>query len=323
VTRGIVSAVGRQPDLDHPMIYIQTDAPINRGNSGGALVDRDGNLVGINTFIYTQGGGSEGLGFAIPEPAVRFVYQELKQHGHVRRTVIGANAQTITPPLAAGLRLPQDWGVVISDVIPGSPADKAGIKPKDVVLAIDNRVIDSLPRFVASLFLHRHDEPVTIDILRGGETLKFHVAAVEAHEEFDALSDSIDPQKSLVAPLGIFALDVDRSLAESLADLRSSNGVIVAGKVDYAPAIDAGLLAGDVIRSVNGSMLTGTADLRARLERFKNGDAVVLEVERQGKYQSSRLRWSREDDGVSALQCPTTIGTCSDHREHLPAKARN
>src|SRR5262249_33730357 len=160
ITRGIVSAVGRQPELDRPMIYIQTDAPINPGNSGGALVNRDGDLVGINTFILSKSGGSEGLGFAVPQPTVRFVYEELKRHGRVRRTVIGANAQTITPTLAAGLKLPQDWGVVISDVVPGGPADAAGLKVKDVVLAIDNRNIDSLPRFTAALYLHLHDQPV-------------------------------------------------------------------------------------------------------------------------------------------------------------------
>jgi len=84
LTKGIVSAVGRQPELDRPMVYIQTDAPINPGNSGGPLIDRGGNLVGINTFIFTSGGGSEGLGFAIPEPIVRFAYQEIKAHGSVR-----------------------------------------------------------------------------------------------------------------------------------------------------------------------------------------------------------------------------------------------
>ena len=88
VTKGIVSAVGRQPDLDRPMVYVQTDAPINPGNSGGPLVDRDGNLIGINTFIYTSGGGSEGLGFAVPEPIVRFAYKEIKEHGSVRPITI-------------------------------------------------------------------------------------------------------------------------------------------------------------------------------------------------------------------------------------------
>lgn len=285
VTTGIVSAVGRQPELDHPMIYIQTDAPINPGNSGGALVDRDGSLVGINTFIFTQGGGSEGLGFAVPEPTVRFVYEELKRYGHVRQTVIGANAQTITPTLAAGLKLPQDWGVVVSDVIPGGPADKAGLKTKDVVVAVDNRVIDSLPKFAASLFLHRHDELVQMDVLRGPETSKLYIPAIEAHGGVESLSDLIDPQKSLIASLGIFVLDLNKAVAESVSGLRSSAGAIVAGKVDYTPAIDADLAVGDVIRSVNGILLANSDDLRSELERFKVGDAVVLQVERQGTYQ--------------------------------------
>jgi len=285
ISRGIVSALGRQVDPDNPMIYIQTDAPINPGNSGGALVDRDGNLVGINTFIFTQGGGSEGLGFAIPEPTVRFVYQELKDHGRVRQTVIGANAQTITPTLAAGLQLPQDWGVIISDVLPGGPADKAGVKPRDIVVAVDTRAIDSLPKFAASLYLHPHDRAVEMDVLRGSETSKLYVPALEAPRGIDRLSDLIDPQKSLVAPLGIFVLDLNGALADALPNLRSSSGIVVAARVDYSPAIDADLDLGDVIRSVNGVKVAGATDFRAELDRFRPGDAVVLEVERQGKFQ--------------------------------------
>lgn len=285
VTRGIVSAVGRQPELDHPMIYIQTDAPINPGNSGGALVDRDGNLVGINTFIYTESGGSEGLGFAIPEPTVRFVCEELRQYGHVRQTVIGAYAQTITSNLAAGLKLPRDWGVIISDVVPGGPADGAGLKPKDIVVAIDNREIDSLPKFAASLFLHRHDEPVQMDVLRKGEISKLYIPAVQGHGGVESLSDLIDPQSGLIGPLGIFVVELNESSAASLPKLRSSAGVIVAGKVDYTPAVDADLAIGDVIRSINGLHLIGANDLRAELERFKAGDPVVLEIERAGTYQ--------------------------------------
>ncbi len=163
VTMGIISAPGRQPDLDQPMVYIQTDAAINPGNSGGALVDRDGNLIGINTFIYSRSGGSEGLGFAIPEPTVRFVFEELKQYGRVRRNVIGANAQTITPTLGAGLKLPQDWGVLISDVLPNGPAEKAGLAAQDIVTSIDGVIIDSLPKFTARLYLHPHNLPIRLE----------------------------------------------------------------------------------------------------------------------------------------------------------------
>ena len=285
VTKGIVSALGRQQDIDSPMIYVQTDAPINPGNSGGALVDRDGNLVGMNTFIYSQGGGSEGLGFAIPEPTVRFVYQELKDHGHVRQTVIGANAQTITLQLAAGLKLSQDWGVIVSDVVPGGPADKAGLKTKDIVVAVDGREIDSLPKFAASLFLHRHDEPVQMDVMRNGEATKLYIPAIQAQAGAENLADMVDPEKGLIGPLGIFGLELNDSIADAVPNLRSSAGVIVAGKVDYTPAIDADLVVGDVIRSINGVRLAGTSDLRSELQRFRAGDAVVLEVERQGTYR--------------------------------------
>src|SRR5580698_7341668 len=156
VTKGIVSAVGRQPELDRPMVYIQTDAPINPGNSGGPLVDRGGNLIGINTFIYTQGGGSEGLGFAIPEPIVQFAYAELKEFGSVPPITINCHAQSITPDLAEAMKLKQNWGVILSDVEPGGPAAAAGLKPRDLVTTIDGFPIDSLPQYTAFLYLHPH-----------------------------------------------------------------------------------------------------------------------------------------------------------------------
>lgn len=285
VTRGIVSALGRQQDLDHPMIYVQTDAPINPGNSGGALVDRDGNLVGINTFIYSQGGGSEGLGFAIPEPTVRFVFQELKQYGHVRQTVIGAKAQTITSTIAAGLKLSQDWGVVISDVDPGGPAEKAGLQAKDIVVSVDNRVIDSLPKFAASLFLHPHHQLVEMDVLRDGQTWKLYIPAMQAASGVDSLADRIDPRQGLIGPLGIFVIELDKSVTDMRPGLRSSAGLIVVGTVDYTPAIETDLAVGDVIRSINGLRVIGTKDVRSALEHGKPGDPIVLEVERQGAFQ--------------------------------------
>ena len=128
VTLGIVSSVWRQPDPDQPMVYVQTDAPINHGSSGGPLVDLDGYVVGLNTFILSESGGSEGLGFAIPAAAVKFVYEELRKYGYVHRTEIGVGVQEITPTLSGGLALAQNWGVVISDVEPGGPADAAGLR---------------------------------------------------------------------------------------------------------------------------------------------------------------------------------------------------
>jgi serine protease Do len=108
---GVVSAAARQPDSNSPMVYVQSDAPINPGSSGGPLVNVDGELVGINTFILTQGGGNEGLGFAIPSAVVAFAYPQLRKYGHVHRGEIGIAVQAITPTLAAGLKLPIEWGV--------------------------------------------------------------------------------------------------------------------------------------------------------------------------------------------------------------------
>jgi len=144
VTVGVVSSVARQPDPTKAMVYIQTGAPIKRGNSEGPLVDVDGSVVRINTFIVSGSGGSEGLGFAIPARVVKFVYDSLKKYGRVHRSEIDAGVQTITPSLAAGLSQKQSWGVLVSDVTPGGPAEAAGLKIGDVVLAADERAMDTL-----------------------------------------------------------------------------------------------------------------------------------------------------------------------------------
>lgn len=284
ITRGIVSAVGRQIDSDRPMVYIQTDAPINPGNSGGALIDREGNLVGINTFIFTNGGGSEGLGFAIPEPTVRFAYHEFKEHGRIRRTVIGANAQTITPDLASALKLPREWGVIISDVLPQGPGAKAGLKARDIVVTLDGHPIDSLPKFTAWLYLHKHDEVVQMEVLRDTQTVKLLIPAIEAPKGMDRLADLIDPQKSLINSLGVFFLDLNSTIAESLPDLRSTSGALAIARVEYMPRFDADLKVGDVVRSINGIPISSTADLRSQLAKLKARDAVALEVEREGQF---------------------------------------
>ena len=285
VTKGIISAVGRQPEVDRPMVYVQTDAPINPGNSGGPLVDRNGNLVGINTFIVTSGGGSEGLGFAIPEPIVRFVYHELKEHGIVPNVTIGAHAQSITPALAAGLKLPQNWGVILSDIDAGGPAAAAGLRQRDVVTAIDGARIDSLPKYTARLYVHPRNTPIRIDVLRDGKPVTVSVTAVAAPPMIDNLSDVIDPRKDLIATLGVFVIDLKQSPVAAMLNLRSENGVLVAGVLGGEPATAADLAAGDVIRAINGTPLENSQQLRQTLAGLKPGDAVVLEVERQSVLQ--------------------------------------
>src|SRR6202022_241322 len=153
VTFGLVSSVGRQIDPDSPMIYIQTDAPINPGNSGGPLVNVDGEVVGVNTFILTQSGGNEGLGFAIPSNVVNVAYRQLRKFGHLHRAEIGIGIQTITPSMAAALSLPRTYGVVVSDVLPGSPAEAAGVQIGDVLAAVDGKSADNLPLVAFHFYL--------------------------------------------------------------------------------------------------------------------------------------------------------------------------
>ena len=171
------------------MFYIQTDAPINRGNSGGPLVDVDGYLVGINTFILSSSGGSEGLGFAIPARIVNFVSRRLRKYGHVDRSEIGATATAITPLLAEGLKLPVDSGVMISDVKPGGPAESAGMKIEDIVLSVDGRAIHSLPVLSARLYLHPTDEPMTVEVLRGTQRITMRIPVVAERHDVDRLLD--------------------------------------------------------------------------------------------------------------------------------------
>ena len=216
VTLGVVSAVARQADPDVPSVYIQTDAPINPGNSGGPLVNTNGELVGINTFILTESGGSQGLGFAIPSSVVEFVYHELRKYGRVHRSVIGAELQEITPDLAAGLGLKKARGVVVADVDPDGPADKAGLQIQDILLSLDGRAIGSVPLAEMIVSTRPAGAEVKAVVMRGDQTLTLTIPVTEQKNDVDELGDLVDPQKDLVAKLGVFAVQIDDDLAKQL-----------------------------------------------------------------------------------------------------------
>jgi serine protease Do len=280
VTMGVVSAVSRQPDPTKPLPYIQTDAPINPGNSGGPLVDMNGSVVGINTFILSEGGGSEGLGFAIPARIVDFVYHSLRKYGHVHRTEIGADAQEVTSTMAEGLHLAQRWGVIIADVKPDGPAATAGLKVQDIVLAADDRRIDTLPALSSALYLHRLDKVLKLEILRGDERKTLYVPAIEERDPMDQLFDAADPEKSLISRLGILGTDLTPDLRKQLGSLRISSGVIVLGRAADLITPETGLQTGDIIHSLNTTPITSMDELRSAVQKLKTGAAVVLQVER-------------------------------------------
>ncbi len=285
VTSGVVSSIARQVDPDRPMVYIQTDAPINPGNSGGPLVDIDGNIVGISTFILTEGGGNEGLGFAIPSSVVRRIYEQLRKQGHVHREVIGASVQTITPTLAAGLGLPQDYGVIVSDVTPGGPADGAGLKVQDVVLTLDGQPVVNVPQFDYAFEYRMDPAPLHLEVLRSMEKVTLDIPVVEQQDDMDRLADSLDKLKDLVPQLGFLGVQIDKKISALVPDLRMASGVIVAARTTFGATVDSGLETGDVIHALNGTTIISLDALNAALKPIKPGDPVVLQIERDGQLQ--------------------------------------
>jgi serine protease Do len=283
VSMGIVSSVARQIKPDDFMVYIQTDAPINPGNSGGPLVDADGNVMGINTFILSQSGGSEGLGFAIPSNIIKNVFEQLRDAGHVHRGEIGVFVQTITPPLAAALTLPQDWGVMLSDVTPDGPADKAGLKSGDIVLSLNGKTMENARQLDVNLYRYKLGDKVKVQVLRGDEKLTFPVAVSERDDDPQRFADMVDPVKNIVPQLGILGIAIDKNVTQLLPDLRRSIGVVVAARSGESPYSGDSLSLGDVIYEVNGTPVSSIDALRAALDKLKENDPLALLVERDGR----------------------------------------
>jgi serine protease Do len=284
VTMGVVSAVGRQLKPEDRMVYIQTDASINPGNSGGALVNADGEVVGINTLIYSQSGGNEGISFAAPSNIVRHVVDEIRQHGRVRRGESGIYAQTITPLLASGLNLRRDRGVILGDVDPDGPAAFSGLLVGDIVLRINGKPVENGRQLDVNLYRAPVGEPVTLDVVRGAGELSISVPVGERPDNPERFSDLVDPDKNRIDRLGVLGVEVDASLQGLIPWSRKSGGVLVAARAADSPAAgEGGLVAGDIIQSVNGIEVTTLEDLKAAAAARKPGDSVVLQVNRRGR----------------------------------------
>jgi serine protease Do len=283
VSLGVISAVARQLEPESPMIYIQTDASINPGSSGGPLVDLHGRIVGINTMIISQAGGNEGLSFSAPSNIVRTVYEQIRKSGRVLRGDIGVRAQTLTPVLAAGLQLGRYSGVLLSDVTPGSPAARAGLRPGDLVLGLDGKPLENGRQFQVRLYRYAPGDVVSLDILRDGQSRKVSVAIIERPEPAAGFAPRLDPAENLVPRLGILGLNLDSGMADMLPALRVRSGVLVAATVEGPIDAPGGLQAGDIIYAVNRTFVAKLSELQTAVEELKPGDAVVLHLERRGE----------------------------------------
>ena len=281
VSLGVVSAVARQLKPEDAMIYIQTDAAINPGNSGGPLVDTQGRMVGLSTMIFSQSGGNEGIGFAIPSNIVKPICEQLVRNGRVHRGWISARAQTVTPALARGLSLSQDDGVILADVLPEGTAAKAGLRVGDLVLTLDRRPMQNARQFEVNLYRRAVGETVTLGIRRGDSTLTIPVPVVERIEDPDRFAGLVTPDRNLIPRLGILGIEIDAAVLRLLPSLRGEDGVVVASRATLAPPD--GPEPGDVIYAVNGVSIRGLAELRSAVDKLPKGEPVVLQVERNSQ----------------------------------------
>jgi serine protease Do len=283
ITMGIVSSVARQVEPDAPMVYIQTDAAINPGNSGGPLVDLEGRVVGLNTFILSRSGGSEGLGFAIPSNIVRAVYEQLKASGRVRRGSLGLGTQTITATLAGALRLGRDWGVVVADVLPHGPGAEAGVRAGDIVLTLDGKMMENARQLDVNVYRHRIGDSVRLGILRGNDTIELTARVAERTDDSTRFLGLVSPDRNVVPRLGILALDIDPKVAAMIPPLRMPGGVLIAAANTASSRGDEVFQPGDVVHAVNGAAIKDLASLRAVVDKLKPGEAAAFHVERRGE----------------------------------------
>lgn len=282
VTTGIVSATGRVIGAGPYDDFIQTDAPINPGNSGGPLVNMRGEVIGINTAIVAMG---QGLGFAIPSNLAAVVIAQLKEKGQVTRGWIGITIQAVTPDIAGAMGLKDTRGALVSSVVAGSPAERAGIKQGDVIIAFDGKEIrdlNDLPRIVADTPVGKQ---VNVDLLRDGKKQSPALTVAEMKE--DGTSPAEGPAVEFP---GMEVAEITPQLAMQL-QLEKAEGVIVTRVRAGSPAEDAGIRRGDVIVEFNRQPVRDMKDYREALRGAGKADRVLVLLERQGRriYTSIRL----------------------------------
>jgi serine protease Do len=280
---GVVSAVERQLSPDDPRVFIQTDASMNPGNSGGPLVDLDGNLLGVNTMILTLSGGSEGLGFAVPLDVVRRAYPALRDHGGVSRPRMGIQPRTLTADLVSGLGLKVRQGALVEDVEPFGPAASAGLLPGDVIVSLGAAPVHSVRDLYRAEYALSAGAEVELAVMRGANARLLRVTPGAARENPPAISAAgVTEKDNLVFRLGIYGDSLTPATASTLGGLRGGPGVLVLALAGVGLAAEKPLQVGDVVHAVNSTAVDAVESLRAALESVPGGAPIVLQIERAG-----------------------------------------
>lgn len=289
VTAGIISARSRDIQAGPYDDFLQTDASINRGNSGGPMFNLDGEVIGINTAIFSPSGGSVGIGFAIPSNVAEPVIRQLIEHGEVRRGWLGVRIQTVTDELAESFGLDEPRGALVAEVMEGGPAAAADIQKGDVILAFDGKPVDEmreLPRIVADTTVGR---AVPVEIWRGNReiTIQVEVGSLDEGEEQVASRSpgrSMTPRTLTIDPLGLTVAELDDKLRERFDFSPDDAGVVVTDVDAEGAAAEKGVRPGDLIVEVGQEEVNAPADVAARIDdaRKAGRKSVLLLVEGQG-----------------------------------------
>jgi serine protease Do len=301
VTTGIISARGRDINAGPYDDFLQTDAPINRGNSGGPMFNLDGEVIGIATAIFSPSGGSVGIGFAIPSNSAEPVIRQLLEHGEVRRGWLGVRIQTVTEEIAETLGLKEPIGALVASVIPDGPAEKAGIKPGDVIIEFDGTLVEQmrkLPRIVADTEVG-NAVPVKVWRDNGEVDVKVTIAVLEEGEEevAEETSEGESPGgKTTIEDLGLTVASIDARLREQYELDNETKGVVVTEVDPAGPSAAKGIREGDVIVEVSQNEVNTPAELAERIKEAREAGRrlVLLLIEGEGGLRFVTVRIDEE-----------------------------
>ncbi|MCB9947285.1 MAG: DegQ family serine endoprotease [Rhodospirillaceae bacterium] len=300
VTAGIISAIARDINAGPYDDFIQTDASINRGNSGGPMFNTDGEVIGINTAIFSPSGGSVGIGFAIPSSLARSVIDQIREYGRTRRGWLGVRIQTVTEEIAESLDLEAPRGALVASVTPDGPAADAGIEPGDVILEFDGQAVPEmrrLPRLVADTEV---DKRVLVRVWRRGEMVDVEVVLGELEQaEDDGLIAAVPTEPDAGRTLDDLGLTLESMSPELQGqfDLPEGDGVVITAVEPGSPAAEKGLVEGEVILEVGQEAVSTPRDVVDRIDdaRASGRRSVLLLVDRRGDLRFVPLTIGAED----------------------------